>query len=211
LGVKDLSTALTTILQAEPYNLKVITDVKHLRVLDDLNAFMTRLGQARYVVEILTAEFLRSENCMYELTTMANQGKLGERLFPIVYEDAAIKDSRDRVKHAQYWSARHKELSEVVAVLPAKQVTNSTKAELGKLEGIVRGCQDALAGVSNMRYLSMQAGESLDVQRIAEYILDWTSGIRKDRRRKLTRSEILGLGFGAIAVRLSTISTATSD
>lgn len=145
-------------MEQEPYNLHIKTDVKHLRVLDDLKAFMTRLAEAKFVIVILTEAYLKSENCMFELATMVHHGELSQRIFPIVYEEVIIKDSRARLVYAQFWSNSLQELKHQVAKIPVQQLADSTEADLEKLGMIVRGCQDALAGIANMRYMGLQSG-----------------------------------------------------
>ena len=193
-----LRDALTRILQAAPYHLKVISDVGHLGMLEDLQAFMQRLARARYIIVILTPDYLASENCMYELSYMAQSGRLNERVFPIVYSDVTIKDSASRLPYAKRWSDRLRDLKQQVAEMPAREVSKSTRNDLLKLESIVKGTQEALAAIAGMRYMGLAVGESLDAERIAGYVEQWVSVRRKGNEQQRFWRMLIGMPIIAL-------------
>lgn len=76
-------------------------DKEHIRYRDSINDFMNLLRVGKYVVVILSKEYLEAFNCMYELTGIMEHEDYRNRIFPIVLDDS-IRDDKyfdDLQKH----------------------------------------------------------------------------------------------------------------
>ncbi|WP_433296388.1 TIR domain-containing protein [Actinoplanes sp. CA-030573] len=75
-----------------------------------IQEFMRRVGNAELLIVVLDDAYLRSTNCMFELTEIAGRENFAKRLFPIVLPDADIFRARGRVRYVKHWEAQRAEL-----------------------------------------------------------------------------------------------------
>jgi hypothetical protein len=89
---------------AKANNYNIIIDKANLEYKGKTWEFMERIGWGKYVIVILSDEYLKSEYCMFELMGIIQNGeKLEDRIFPIVLNDADIFKEINRKKYDKYW------------------------------------------------------------------------------------------------------------
>lgn len=77
-------------------------DKVHIRYRDSITDFMNQLRVGKYVVVILSKEYLEAFNCMYELTGIMEHEDFRDRIFPIVLNDS-IRDDDYYDKLLKHW------------------------------------------------------------------------------------------------------------
>jgi internalin A len=92
----------------EKENCQVVRDKTALRYGDLISTFMKTLGQADWVIVVLSAKYLHSHYCMTELYDIYQNARQKSqeflnRIIPLVLADARIGTWRDRVAYAEYW------------------------------------------------------------------------------------------------------------
>lgn len=191
--VRDM---LIDLLQRAPYHLRVIVDIRDLNYMDDLEKFMTRLGQADFVIVILTQQYLESPNCMYELAEMHFASNMKKSVFPIVFDDVQIVELEDRVAHVNRWKQKLSVFENTVNSLETKHATGqSIQALRFKLERIVAGTLEALGTISSIRHHSLPSHTTPNFEEIAHHIHEW---IYPRRWKKQLRNAVFvagALGF----------------
>lgn len=85
-------------------------DRNELRYRDPIQQFMRRLGGSRAVIVVLDDAYLKSRNCMFELTEIADRVEFAKVVFPIVLPDANIFDPVGRVGYVRHWERKRAEL-----------------------------------------------------------------------------------------------------
>ncbi|RAM50807.1 MAG: hypothetical protein C6Y22_14980 [Hapalosiphonaceae cyanobacterium JJU2] len=102
---------------------------KHIKIIRDKNAvgykerfqeFMQRLSRGECVILIISDQYLKSENCMYELVEIAKYGEFYDRIFPIVLEDANIYNDSARITYIEYWEQKTQELDQKIKNLNSR-------------------------------------------------------------------------------------------
>jgi hypothetical protein len=84
--------------------LNIIYDKANLKYKGKTWEFMERIGWGKYVVVIVSDEYLKSAYCMYEFKEVLSKGgKIEDRIFPIVMPDADIYKEINRNKYEKYW------------------------------------------------------------------------------------------------------------
>uniref|UniRef100_UPI0039C61B32 COR domain-containing protein n=2 Tax=unclassified Anabaena TaxID=2619674 RepID=UPI0039C61B32 len=91
-------------------NIKIIRDKNVVGYKEKFKAFMQRLSQGKCVIIVISDQYLKSENCMYELVEIAKNGNFYDRIFPIVLSDAKIYVGEERVEYIKYWEKRRDKL-----------------------------------------------------------------------------------------------------
>jgi internalin A len=100
---------------------RLIRDREELNYKDSIRGFMKRLSKGNCVIVVISEKYLKSENCMFELTEIAKaQGSnLRERIFPIVLPDANIYKPINRVRYIKYWEQQTQELNAALKTVRA--------------------------------------------------------------------------------------------
>lgn len=97
--------------------LVITRDRDVLRYRDPIQQFMRRLGAGKAVVVLLDDAYLRSKNCMFELTEVADREDFLRSVFPIVMPDANIFDPIGRLEYVRYWEEKRAELDQAMRVV----------------------------------------------------------------------------------------------
>lgn len=76
--------------------------------------FMQRLSRGKCVIVVISHEYLKSENCMYELVEIAKNGNIEKRIFPIVLADAKIYETLESIEYIKYWEKQIQDLNQAM-------------------------------------------------------------------------------------------------
>ena len=119
-------------------------DVRDIGPWESIRKFMEGIRQQDYAVLIVSDSYLKSKNCMFEVTEMMKEREYADRLFPAVVEKG-IYDPLVRAGYISYW-----------------------QQECDKLEAAVRGLDPANAvelAVDLKRYknIASSVGEFLSI------------------------------------------------
>ncbi|HEY9646912.1 MAG TPA: COR domain-containing protein [Chroococcidiopsis sp.] len=92
----------------------LIRDKRDLGFKGRIKDFMQQIGRGKAVVAVISEKYLKSENCMYELVQIAENGAFYDRIFPIVLSDANIYKPVQRIRYIKYWEDQIAELDEAI-------------------------------------------------------------------------------------------------
>ncbi len=109
---------------AEQRGLRILRDRDELGLGDSISAFMRRIGEGDRVFVVLSAKYLRSAYCMFELFEVWQNCRGRERDFldrirVFVLPDAKISTALDRSDHAIFWQDEHDKLEARIRERPA--------------------------------------------------------------------------------------------
>jgi len=111
---------LVDALRKNPEPIEVRIDREVMRPGELISAFMDRLAAADRVIVVISAKYLRSEYCMYELFMLYQNcrkkaGDFHRRIIPIILPDAGISErTATRFKPVLYWKQEALELGAIV-------------------------------------------------------------------------------------------------
>jgi internalin A len=111
---------LVEALRKNPEPIEVRIDREVMRPGELISAFMDRLAAADRVIVVISAKYLRSEYCMYELFMLYQNcrkkaGDFHRRIIPIILPDAGISErTATRFKPVLYWKQEALELGAIV-------------------------------------------------------------------------------------------------
>ncbi|MBD2727395.1 leucine-rich repeat domain-containing protein [Nostoc sp. FACHB-892] len=94
--------------------IKIIRDTNAIGYKERFKEFMQRLSRGICVILVISDQYLKSENCMYELVEIAKDKDFYKRIFPIILADAKIFKSIERVKYIKYWEEEIEELNKAM-------------------------------------------------------------------------------------------------
>ena len=116
----------------ELHGISIVRDKKDLSYKGSIDEFERRIGEGQCIILVISDRYLRSEHCMYELTEIAKNQQLHERIFPIILADASINETVDRLNYLQYWDEKIKHLNEKIKNIDVISNLDSSTAELNK-------------------------------------------------------------------------------
>lgn len=80
-----------------------VSDVK-LGDYDDLDGFMKEIGSCDHAIMIISDDYLKRPNCMFELTQFFNQKNEDGRFFPVVVsKQINLFDAKQQESYYKYW------------------------------------------------------------------------------------------------------------
>jgi len=114
--LKELRNAL------DSENLKYKVDEQDIEYKDNIREFEERLGKGDYIILIISDNYLKSKNCMYEILKIKERGDVYNRVFPVVLKDAKIYNPLDLIDYVKYWEDQKEELNLKLKTIGAEDI-----------------------------------------------------------------------------------------
>lgn len=122
-------------------------DVRDIGAWKSIREFMKSIREQDYAVLIVSDSYLKSKNCMFEVTEMMREREYADRIFPAVVE-TGIYDSLVRAGYISYWQQECDKLEAAVKELdPANAV--ELAAELKRYKSIASSMGEFLGMVAD--------------------------------------------------------------
>lgn len=96
--------------------LHVSRDIHGIGNWNSIKKFMKQIRQQDYVVLLISDEYLKSGNCMYEVTELIKDENYKDKIFPVVIE-TSIYDPSKRVEYVKYWEDQKQKLENVLSTV----------------------------------------------------------------------------------------------
>lgn len=147
--------------------LVVTRDRDELRYRDPIQQFMRRLGAGKAVIVLLDDAYLRSKNCMFELTEVADREDFRQSVFPIVLPDANIFDPIGRLEYVRYWEDKRVELDQAMRAVGQENL-QGIREELDLYETIrnaIARITDVLADMNTLTAAKHVGGDFAELYR----------------------------------------------
>lgn len=129
-------------------------DVRDIGPWKSIRKFMEGIRQQDYAVLIVSDTYLKSKNCMFEVTEIMKEQEYADRIFPAVAE-TGIYDPLARAGYISYWQQECDKLEAVVRGLdPANTV--ELAADLKRYKNIASSVGEFLSIVADMNNPDIQ-------------------------------------------------------
>ncbi len=90
-------------------------DVRDVSYTENIKKFMQLIGVSNFIVMLISDEYIKSENCMYEVTELLNTHEFEKRILPVILENASIYNSDQQEKYYDYWLEKLNNVSRIFA------------------------------------------------------------------------------------------------
>jgi hypothetical protein len=134
-------------------SIELIRDREAIGYRESIRAFMQRIGRGKCIILVISDQYLRSANCMFELVEIDKAKDLRNRIFPIVLSDAAIYDASSRLDYIKYWEEKTRILDQKIKQVQGSNIS-SLQQELNRYMEIRRLFDGILSNVSDMNALT---------------------------------------------------------
>lgn len=137
------------------FMVKKITLVRDERDLDyrqSIKEFMKQVRESDYVLMIISEEYLKSINCMYELTEFIKDESFKDRILPLVQKNTDIFSSNGRIKYITHWQDEYNKLHKEANTL---YLINSLEviSDLRRIEEIQRKISEFISKIADMNVI----------------------------------------------------------
>lgn len=128
-------------------NITVKRDIRDIGTWKSIREFMKSIRNQDYVVLIVSDYYLKSKNCMFEVTEIMKEQAYKDRIFPAVVEHG-IYDPLIRAKYIKYWQEECNKLEAGIKGLDLANVTELT-ADLKYYKNIASSMGEFLSIVAD--------------------------------------------------------------
>lgn len=106
---------------------------------ESIKEYMNSIADMDYVILLISDEYLKSPNCMYEILEVMRDREYRNKIFPAVINNA-IYDPLTRVGYVKYWQNKFKELD--------NELKEIEMQNLGRLNSDLKRYQDISANIA---------------------------------------------------------------
>lgn len=92
----------------------IIKDNQEISYTESIPSFMKRIRSCNYALLLISDNYLKSKNCLYEILELQKDENHWEKILPIVWKDTKIYSAIDRLTYIKYWEQKTKELESAV-------------------------------------------------------------------------------------------------
>ena len=127
----NISQTIKDQLSIELSNLgwQVITDDSEIRTMDNIQKFMDDLSSSKKIVLIISNEYLKSEDCLYELNSIYQnlKGKFKEYVYVISTPCALLNSNSEITNYQIHWQQEKQNLEAGTKELEIKATESNIK------------------------------------------------------------------------------------
>ena len=152
--------------------IKVIRDKRDTEYKDSFKKFMKQVRETDYVLMVISDDYLKSKNCMYEVLEFIKDDDYKERILPIVLSDAEkIYNPSNSIDYLKYWDNKEEELNKTLKKVDPVNAT-SIFEELRIIRNIQGSIMDFISTISDMKNIPFGELEQNNYKEILEEITD---------------------------------------
>ncbi|MFW2500431.1 toll/interleukin-1 receptor domain-containing protein [Clostridium diolis] len=151
--------------------IKLIRDKRDVKYKDSFKVFMKSIKNTDFVIMIISENYLKSSNCMYEVLETIKDDKYRDRILPIVLESSNVFMVKEWINYIQYWEDKCNSLKNELESL---NITNLSGIidELKILREIAMNIGGFLSVLKDMNCLSLDENKENKYKDILEVIGD---------------------------------------
>lgn len=133
----------------QPTGIEVQRDIRYVNYKDSIKDFMTKIRDTDFALLIISDNFIKSSNCMYEVLELVKEKDYKNRVLPVVMDGTRIYKAADRLAYIQYWTNQYEELQALLSTIKPTDALELLK-ELKHIENIKTTIDEFLAYISDV-------------------------------------------------------------
>ena len=123
-------------------------DIRDISKWGSIKEYMNTISNMDYTVLVITDNYLKSFNCMYEVLEVMKDHNYKNRIFPVVIETSIYKPS-GRIEYVRYWEEEYKTLNKNLSEIELVNV-GPLSDDLKRAQNIKSSMSEFLGLVSDM-------------------------------------------------------------
>ncbi len=130
-------------------NIQLKRDKRDIAYRQSIKKFMQEVRQSDYCLMIISDEYLKSINCMYEVLEFIKDTNFKERILPLIHENSDIFNLKSKTKYIKYWETKYKKTNKLLKKVEEVNRTEIIE-EIKKIENIMRTIGEFLSVLSDI-------------------------------------------------------------
>jgi len=152
--------------------LKVTRDERGLKYMMNIQTFMETLKEHDYVITVVSSNYLKSENCMYEVGTLLEDPDYKTKTLIVVLKDAEkLYVPGAVVKYVEFWEKKKGGYEKTRDESSSDTVKNVMDKEIKKCEKIIADLPKFVEFVKTSKFVNFETLQSADYSVLINYIL----------------------------------------
>jgi hypothetical protein len=128
--------------------IKIHRDIRDIKDWKSIKEYMHTIRDMDYAVLVITDNYLKSFNCMYEVLEVMKDCNYKDKVFPVVVEKS-IYSSHGRIPYIQFWEQKYEELCKQLKQVDIVNL-GSLPEELKRMQSITSSMSEFLGLVADM-------------------------------------------------------------
>lgn len=119
---------------------------------DSIRAYMDELAAGGAIILVLSEEYFKSPNCMYELREiyLNSRKEFRKRIFPVVLKDSPLHSPEDQILYIDYWENKTKEFDNNLDMISKRNVSHDLLSKLKDYDDFAKMIGDLQSLISDM-------------------------------------------------------------
>lgn len=124
----DVATADSIDKDFQSIGITLTRDIRDIDYAQSIKKFMESIGEHDFVVMIISADYLKRKNCMYEACEVIGSHKFSQKVLPVLLDNVRhIFDHNNRIPYYQLWREKVETLKAQVNECPNEDLINELK------------------------------------------------------------------------------------
>jgi tetratricopeptide (TPR) repeat protein len=144
-------------------------DINDLNYKDDLREFMTQIRESDFAIILVSVDYLKSPNCLFELTQLFKDKDYDKKILPIITDKTKIYGVGEKVSIIKHWSEKCTEIESQIQVLEATNALNLLK-ELKLYKGIYSSIDEFIDNITKRLNINFSDAVKNNFKDILDFI-----------------------------------------
>ncbi|PGH72161.1 hypothetical protein CN894_11800 [Bacillus thuringiensis] len=141
-------------------------DIRGLKFKDSIKSFMHSIGKHDFVISIISDNYLKSVNCMYEISEVMRLREYKEKMLLVILKDsdvnflpsesavpsqiaANVYSLEEQIKYITYWENKEAEYLEMISKITQETSKIQPLQELKRIKNISSNISEFLSDISD--------------------------------------------------------------
>lgn len=125
-----------------------VKDSHQLKYQDSISDFMKRIRETDYALILISDEYLKSKNCMNEISLLLKEKDVWNKFLPIIISGTTIYTADDRMKYIKHWYNQKEKLKKTLESVEITHALGSYQ-ELKFYDSILNFMDDFLLKIAD--------------------------------------------------------------
>lgn len=125
-------------------------DKREVESWESIKQFMKRIRKSSCAILVISDNYLKSVNCMYEVLEVMKDEGYKDRILTVVLSDANIYKSLGKAEYIKYWKDEHSKLSKAISEIDDSESTIDLSSELKKTREIMNSIGEFISIIADM-------------------------------------------------------------
>ena len=173
---KGIANIVEERLKENEKRLEIFRDIREVEYRDKFSEFMQTISDKDFVLSIVSDRYLKSRNCMYEMSELMRDRKYESKLLFIVVSDsdkkyylsedlpddekqgvgAHIYDIRRQTEYIMYWKEKEQEMNNAIEMINDPVISRNQISELEVIKTIELKIRDLMSTLFDRKCISFE-------------------------------------------------------